>query len=219
LNLTFEVLEGLQKHSRPNDGEETRSPSLEAQVADLSDEITYYSHDLDDALDFAILDSDQLDESAVWRRSHERVAAQNPDLLGAELHKNIIRDIIDLQVRDVVATSAAAITAAAPADAEAVRRLPARLIRYSDSLGTENRELRRFLYANVYYHPRVAQVNQRACEMLRAVFAAFVQEPERLGDAAARRIESQGLYRTVCDYIAGMTDRYLLEEHARLTQS
>ena len=219
LNLTFEVLEGLQKHSQPNDGEEKRSPSLEAQVADLSDEITYYSHDLDDALDFAILDSDQLDESAVWRRSHERVARQNPDLLGAELHKNIIRDIIDLEVRDVVATSAAAITAAAPADAEAVQRSPKKLIRYSDSLGTENRELRRFLYANVYYHPRVAQVNQRACEMLRAVFAAFVQEPERLGDAAARRIESQGLYRTVCDYIAGMTDRYLLEEHARLAES
>jgi dGTPase len=93
------------------------------------------------------------------------------------------------------------------------------LIRYSDSLGAANRELRRFLYANVYYHPRVAQVNQRACEMLRAVFEAYVREPERLGDAAARRIESEGLQRTVCDYIAGMTDRYLLEEHARIVAS
>lgn len=216
LNLTYEVLEGLQKHRAPNDGEAPRAPSLEAQVADLADEITYYSHDLDDALDFAILDSDQLDESAIWRRSHERVGARNSDLVGTELHKNIIRDIIDLQVRDVVATSARTIAAAAPNDAEAVRRRPEKLIRYSEELGAANRELRKFLYENVYYHPRVAQVNRRACEMLRAVFAGYVREPVRLGDAATRRIESQGLHRTICDYIAGMTDRYLLEEHARL---
>jgi len=206
------VLEGLRKH------EEGISLSLEAQIADLADEITYYSHDLDDALDFAIIDSDQLDKSAIWQRSHERVSARYPDLLGTELHKNIIRDTIDLQVRDVVATSAAAIAAVAPANVEEVRQQPAPLIRYSDAQGEANRELRTFLYENVYYHPRVAEVNRRACEMLRAVFAAFVQEPERLGDAATRRIESEGLERTVCDYIAGMTDRYLLEEHARLVE-
>ena len=212
LNLTCEVLEGLRKH------EEGISLSLEAQIADLADEITYYSHDLDDALDFAIIDSDQLDKSAIWQRSHERVSARYPDLLGTELHKNIIRDTIDLQVRDVVATSAAAIAAVAPANVEEVRQQPAPLIRYSDAQGEANRELRTFLYENVYYHPRVAEVNRRACEMLRAVFAAFVQEPERLGDAATGRIESEGLERTVCDYIAGMTDRYLLEEHARLVE-
>ncbi len=194
-------------------------PPLDAQVADLADEITYYSHDLDDALDFAILDSDQLDESAIWRRSHERVAARYPELSGAELHKNIIRDIIDLQVRDGVAASAAKIAAAGPVNAEAVRRQPEKLIRYSAELAAANRKLRKFLYENVYYHPRVAEVNRRACEMLRAVFEAYVREPERLGDAAARRIESEGLHRTVCDYIAGMTDRYLLEEHARFASS
>ncbi len=213
LNLTFEVLEGLRKRNKET------PPSLEAQIADLADEITYYSHDLDDALDFAILDSDQLDDSAIWQRSHQRVAHRNPDLLGAELHKNIIRDIIDLQVRDVVATSARGIAAAAPADPEAARRQPASLIRYSEEAGVANKELRNFLYENVYYHPRVAEVNQRACEMLRTVFAAYVEEPERLGDTAARRIESQGLHRTVCDYIAGMTDRYLLEEHSRLAST
>src|SRR5262245_55432219 len=209
LNLTFEVLEGLRKHA-------VEEASVEAQIADLADEITYYSHDLDDALDFAILDSDQLDESAVWQRSHERVSARHPELLGAELHKNVIRDIIDLQVRDVVATSAAAISVAKPANGAEARRHFPRLIRYSDWLATANRELREFLYAHVYYHPRVAEVNRRACDMLRSVFAVYLREPERLGDAATRRIESEGLYRTVCDYIAGMTDRYLLEEYNRL---
>ncbi len=212
LNLTYEVLEGLRKH------DEGAAPSLEAQIANLADEITYYSHDLDDALDFAILDSDQLDESAIWQRSHERVATRNPGLLGTELHKNIIRDIIDLQVRDVVATSATAIAAAGPTSVEEVLGRKEPLIRYSDEQGVTNRELRRFLYENVYYHPRVAEVNRRACEMLRAVFVAFVREPERLGEAATRRIEGEGLHRTVCDYIAGMTDRYLLEEHARLAR-
>ena len=210
LNLSFEVLEGLRKH------EEDKAPTLEAQIADLADEITYYSHDLDDALDFAILDSDQLDESAIWRRSHGRVVARHPELVGAELQKNVIRDLIDLQVRDVVATSAASISKSKPSNAEDARRESARLIRYSDELSAANRELRAFLYANVYYHPRVAEVNRRACEMLRSVFVAYLREPEKLGDAAGRRIESEGLYRTVCDYIAGMTDRYLLEEHVRL---
>ena len=211
LNLTCEVLDGLRKR------DQAISASLEAQIADLADAITYYSHDLDDALDFAILDSDQLDESAIWRRSHVRVAHRNPDLAGAELHKNIIRDIIDLQVRDVVATSAEALAAAAPRTMEEARRQPARLIRHSEELELANRELRKFLYENVYYHPRVAEVNRRACEMLRAVFVAYLEDPARLGDTAARRIEGEGLHRTVCDYIAGMTDRYLLEEHARLT--
>jgi dGTPase len=225
LNLTTEVREGLRKHDvaqvsnlpSNREGRFQTCPTLEAQIADLADEITYYSHDLDDALDFAILDSGQLDESAIWQRSHARILARHPSLLGADLHKNIIRDIIDLQVRDVVATSAFAIAAAAPANAGEAQRQPAPLIRYSEELRTANRALREFLYANVYHHPRVAEVNRRACEMLRSVFAAYLREPERLGDAAVRRIESEGLYRTVCDYIAGMTDRYLLEEHARLT--
>ena len=100
--------------------------------------------------------------------------------------------------------------------ADEVRRQPSPLICYSEALLEANREFRRFLYKNVYYHPRVAEVNRRACEMLRAVFEAYVLAPERLGDAATKRIESEGLHRTICDYIAGMTDRYLLEEHARL---
>jgi dGTPase len=97
-----------------------------------------------------------------------------------------------------------------------VRRQEFPLIRYSEERLAANQELRRFLYKNVYYHPRVAEVNRQACEMLRAVFEAYVRAPDLLGDAAARRIESEGLHRTVCDYVAGMTDRYLIEEHTRL---
>ena len=189
-----------------------RAPSLEAQIADLADEITYYSHDLDDAVDFEILSGRQLEENAIWQMSHETVRARYPDAREPDLHKLIIRDIIDMQVRDVVTSSARAIAEAAVQSADEVRRCSTKLIRYSDELSEANRELRRFLYQNVYYHPRVAEVNQQACEMLRRVFEAYVLDPERLGDSAAKRIQTEGLHRTVCDYIAGMTDRYLMEE-------
>jgi len=222
LNLTFEVREGLRKHQAFYDspivgGEKYRSPSLEAQVANLADEITYYSHDLDDAVDFEILGSAQLEEDAVWRGSRKSVLARYPEVREPELHKIIIRDIIDVQVRDVIATSVVAIEHAGVKSADEVRRQPAPLISYSDKLLQANDQLRRFLYKNVYYHPRVAEVNQQACEMLRSVFEAYLLAPDLLGDTAGKRIESEGLHRTICDYIAGMTDRYLLEEHARLT--
>ena len=222
LNLTFEVREGLRKHQAfydpPAPGEgKYRCPSLEAQVADLADEITYYSHDLDDALDFEVLSVARLEQNEVWRRSHHAVIGRYPDACEPELHKLIIRDIIDTQVRDVITTSARSIADAGVQTAEQVRRQPGSLIRYSDDLFQANRALRKFLYQNVYYHPRVTAVNQRACEMLRKVFEAYLVDPTRLGEAATKRIEKQGLYRTICDYVAGMTDRYLMEEYAALT--
>jgi dGTPase len=210
LNLTFEVREGLRKRRKEH------WPTLEAQVADIADEITYYSHDLDDAVDFEILKPEQLQQVAVWNRSCEAVQEKFPDAQEPELHQLIIRNIIDVQVRDVVTSSAAAIAAAGVQSADDVRRQDAALIRYSDELRAANRELRRFLYDNVYYHPRVAEINRRACEMLRTVFFAYVENPDSLGEGALKRIEAEGLHRTVCDYIAGMTDRYLMEEHARI---
>ena len=211
LNLTFEVREGLQKHRNE------KCPSLEAQVGDLADEITYSSHDLDDAVDFEILSTAQLEEIAVWRHSHAAVSSRYADAREPELHKLIIRDIIDVQVRDVVTSSADAIAAAGVQTPDDVRGQERALIRYSDDLLAANRELRRFLYKNVYYHPRVAEVNRQACEMLRTVFFAYVADSQALGEGAMKRIEAEGLERTVCDYLAGMTDRYLMEEHARIT--
>src|SRR6185295_18993784 len=173
----------------------------------------------DDAVDFEILDSSQLEESKVWQSSHTTVLQRYPDVREPELHQLIIRDIIDVQVRDVVTTSAATIGQAGVQSADEVRLQEKPLIRYSDELLEANRELRKFLYRNVYYHQRVAEVNRKACEMLRAVFEAYVGAPDSLGEAATKRIDSEGLHRTICDYIAGMTDRYLIEEYGRLSQA
>jgi dGTPase len=221
LNLTFEVGEGLRKHERPYSfpspaKKNYHCPSLEAQVANLADEITYYSHDLDDAVDFEILSPAQLEENEIWRTSHRAVLGRYTAAREPALHKLIIRDIIDNEVHDLVATSAKSIGESAVQCADDVREQPAALIRYSNELAESNRGLRRFLYQNVYYHSRVAEVNRRACEMLRRVFEAYLAHPDRLGDAATRRIENEGLHRTVCDYVAGMTDRYLMEEYERI---
>lgn len=222
LNLTWEVREGLQKHARfyekPDEalGESYPCPSLEAQIANLADEITYYSHDLDDGLEFHLITPAQLAELELWQESHGEVSRHFPELSGRELNGYVIRCMIDRQVHDVIATSAAAIAAAGVQSVDDVRRQPQLLIRYSEERLAANRKLRRFLYQNLYYHPEVAAVNQRACTLLREVFLAYLAKPERLGRNTAKRIETDGLHRTVCDYLSGMTDRYLIEEHARL---
>ncbi len=201
LNLTFEVREGLRKHERPYKfpppgAEAYNCSSLEAQVADLADEITYYTHDLDDAVDFEILSPEQLEYNDVWRNSHRAVLARYTGVREPELHKLIIRDIIDNEVHDLVSSSAESIAESGVQSADEVRRQRVPLIRYSSELAEANRSLRKFLYQNVYYHPRVSELNRRACEMLRRVFEAYFAGPDRLGEGAMRRIEKEGLHRT-----------------------
>ena len=158
----------------------------------------------------------RLEENEVWRTSHRAVLARYTHAREPELHKLIIREIIDREVHDLVATSAESIAESGVQSADDVRWQTAPLIRYIDELAEANRALRKFLYQNVYYHPRVAEVNQRACEMLRRVFEAYLADPDRLGEGATRRVDKEGLHRTVCDYIAGMTDRYVMEEYGRI---
>jgi dGTPase len=221
LNLSFEVLEGLHKHTAPpRPGKAKRSatfhqPSLEAQIANLADEITYYSHDLDDGLDSRLIDPAQLAGLAVWSRSYDEVRRDFPRLPGPRLHAYVIRCIIDRQVQDVISNSAAAIHASGVRSAADARRQRRPLIRYSAGLRAANRALRKFLYANLYYHPGVATFNRRACRMLRDVFNLYVRDPSLLGRSAARRLPREGLARSVCDYLSGMTDGYLLDEYVR----
>ena len=221
LNLSHEVREGLQKHARFYEStkpgaKRTAHPSLEAQVANLADEITYYSHDLDDGLDFRLLEPKQLANLEAWSETEKQVRSDFPGLKGAEFRAYVIRCLIDRQVADVIRTSSARIDASGVRSADDVRAQPRPLIAYSAALRRANLQLRKFLYKNLYYHPRVAGANKAACKMLGDVFDAYLKKPELLGEATARRVEKGGLHRTVCDYVSGMTDRYLLDEHARL---
>ena len=222
LNLSFEVLEGLHKHHAPPPkapGRRTAAvfhPSLEAQIANLADEIAYYSHDLDDGLDSGLIDPAQLASLEVWRHSFEEVRRDFPRLSGRELNGYVIRCIIDRQAQDVISTSARAIATSGVQSPDEVRRLRRPLIRYSPELRAGNRALRKFLYANLYYHPDVAGMNQRACRMLRGLFKAYLGAPSLLGGKAAVRVRREGLERCVCDYVSGMTEGYVQEEYGRV---
>ena len=221
LNLSFEVLEGLHKHAIPPRPRARRAaappvfqPSLEAQIANLADEITYYSHDLDDGLEARLIDPAQLAGLDVWRQSFEEVRRDFPRLAGPRLNAYVIRCIIDRQVQDVISTSAQAIAASRVRTVEEVRRRRRPLITYSPGLRAANRALRKFLYANLYYHPGVAGINNRACRMLRAVFRLYLRNPALRSTIRPARRESYE--RALCDHLSGMTDGCLLDEHARL---
>lgn len=220
LNLTWEVREGLRKHARFHEsakgGTKHPSPSLEAQIANLADEITYYSHDLDDGLDAGLIEMKQFAGLDAWAESEAQVRQHFPKLKGKDLASYVIRCLIDRQVQDVITASAAAIAKAGVESADDVRRQPRPLIRYSDALRRANAKLRKFLYAELYYHEGVAGVNQRACELLTRVFESYLDDPRQLGRTTAKRLERDGIHRTVCDFVAGMTDRYLIQEHERL---
>jgi len=223
LNLTWEVREGLAKHYTAYDhptrrkGFAAMSASLEAQVASLADEITYYSHDLDDGLDSGLLSETELKrEVRLWRQATRMVEREYGRLPGECRRYFIIRCIIDLQVKDVVSTTEKLIRAAGVASAGEVRRQPRPLVRYSPKHGESNLELRRYLYKNLYFNPEVQQPNMRAVRLLDALFHYYAANPSLLGASSRRRLRQDGLHRVICDYLSGMTDRYAIQEHQRL---
>lgn len=223
LNLTWEVREGLAKHVTTHDrprglpGFEARSPSLEAQVANLADEIAYYSHDLDDGLEAGLLSESALRRHVrVWRQADARVRRAHGQLADECRRHFIIRCIIDDQVHDVVETTERRLRAARVRSADAVRRRLRPLAAYSPSQRASNFELRTYLYRNLYESRAVQAPHSRATEMLEDLFHHYLKNPHDLGEQSRRRAGTEGLHRTVCDYLAGMTDRYAAQEHDRL---
>ncbi|HEX7569812.1 MAG TPA: deoxyguanosinetriphosphate triphosphohydrolase [Verrucomicrobiae bacterium] len=223
LNLSWEVLEGLAKHHTAYDRPDRRKDfaakhsSLEAQIANLSDEITYYSHDLDDGLDSGLLSETHLTKNVrVWAQAARAVKKEHGALPDECRRYFTIRTIIDLQIRDVVETSERLIEKAGVQSADDVRRFPKALIQYSPERRKLNLELRKYLYKNLYYNPVVHQPNLRAVKMLGQLFNYYLAHPKEIGDSSRRRLKKTGLHRAVCDYLAGMTDRYVMLESARI---
>lgn len=223
LNLTWETREGLVKHhtsyDHPEQGGEFPGPSssLEAQVANLSDEIAYYSHDLDDGLDSGLLSDKKLrKEVAIWRQAAREVEREYGKLPDEPRHYFIIRCLIDSQVHDVVETTEKRLLKAGVKSADDVRALKAALVAYSPKRRALNLELRDYLYDNLYYNPVVHEPNLRAVRMMEQLFSYYLEHPREIGEQSRRRSPQIGLHRATCDYIAGMTDRYLMLEHQRV---
>jgi dGTPase len=233
LNLTFETREGILKHCSPANARRLgelgerflrrRQPSLEAQLANLADAIAYNNHDVDDGIRAGLITLDELREVAIFRRQYELVADRYPDLGPRRLVHEVVRRMIDYLVNDLISTSEAAITAAAPASVEDVRARAEPLLTFSDEVEVEHLELKRYLRQHLYKHYRVLRMTTKARRVVRALFEAMLEDIELMPpehQEAARRMEAAdgrpGRARAVADYIAGMTDRYAIREYGRL---
>jgi dGTPase len=223
LNLTWEVREGLVKHLTSYDlpgarkGFDAKSPSLEAQVANLADEITYYSHDLDDGLAAGLFMEKNLDRDVeVWGEAARAVRKEYGALPDECRRYFIIRCIIDCEVKDVVYTTEERIAAAGVKAADDVRRQARPLVQYSPRRKKLNLELRDYLYKNLYFNPEVHGPNRRAVKLLEELFAYYLEHHDAIGEISQRRAKTDGWPRAICDYLAGMTDRYAIQEHQRL---
>ena len=224
LNLTFEAREGILKHCSLRSaralgdvGErfiKKHRPSLEAQIANLADEIAYNNHDVDDGLRSGLLELASLAQVGIVGRHMKVVLREYPRLAGRRLVHETVRRMIDTLVTDLIRASADNIRRAAPASLEEVRRARA-LIAFSPRILAESRELKRFLHDNLYRHYRVVRMSAKAHRIVTELFGAFRSDPRLLSPEFQARAHEDAP-RAIADYIAGMTDRYAILEHRRL---
>lgn len=224
LNLCFETREGVLKHCsitharRLGDvGERfvTRSqPSIEAQIANLADEIAYNNHDVDDGLRSGLISVEQLCELELFAHHYERVRRRYPDVQGRRLTSEIIRAMINTLVLDLTDTTLSRLAEHDPRSVDDVRQAPA-LVAFSPAIRQQADELKRFLLDNLYRHYRVMRMMTKARTIVRELFVAFMDDP-RLLDRDHRRDDDTAQARAIADYIAGMTDRYAIKEHRQL---
>jgi dGTPase len=225
LNLCFETREGILKHCSAANARRLgelgerflrgRQPSLEAQVANLADEIAYNNHDVDDGLRSGLIGLEQLDGIELFARHRRAVERAYPGLGGRRLVHETIRRMIDDLVVDLLGETQRRIDAAGVGAIEDVRAAPP-LVAFSDGMRERSAQLKRFLHAGLYRHPRVDEVMDHARRVVRELFDAYLADPARLPPEHRERVGTLGA-RAVADYIAGMTDRFALREHARLT--
>src|SRR6202012_931196 len=223
LNLSWEVREGLAKHYTAYDhpsrrkGFDAKNSSLEAQIANVADELTYYSHDLDAGLDSELLSEKKLIANVeIFANAAASVKKQYGRLPDESRRYFIIRTIIDMQIRDLVEHSERLIQKAGVTSADQVRLNPKALVAHSSERHQQNLEFPKYLYKNLYFNPVVHQPNRRGVKLLERLFHYFLAHPEELGENTQKRVKKTGLHRAVCDYLAGMTDRYVALESERI---
>ena len=243
LNLTFETREGILKHCSRKHAEQIEArepggvgqrfllrqqPALEAQLCNLADEIAYNAHDIDDGVRSGLITMEQLEDVPLFDRYRAQALADHPHL-DQPAHRRrwlneAIRRMLSDQVYDVIATTRAALAECAPADADAVRQAGRPLVGFSEGMRAESQTLKRFLFSQLYRHPQVMQTTRQAQQVVRELFAIYMQRPQEMKPAFAARAAqaiaegaTERQARTVADFVAGMTDRFAGSEHQRLT--
>jgi dGTPase len=233
LNLSFETREGILKHCSKGKAKllgavgerfiNGQQPSLEAQLTDLADAIAYNSHDVDDGLRAGMFELQDLAGVELLADVLDGIRQQHGSLSVRRTQHEIVRQMINLQVSDLIKVSQASITKADVADIEAVRHQPQRLIHFSETMQAQHLQLKRFLRENMYRHYRVRRMSAKAAHIISRLFEVFMNDIRMLSPEHARRARefeqrdsAAGRARAVADYIAGMTDRYAIKEYNRL---
>lgn len=221
LNLTWETREGIVKHETEYDVSDASEYDanlrghLEAQIANAADELAYSAHDLDDGLRSGMITAPMLEGVTLWQILVERLGGVGGYL--EELSRNqLIRSLIGLEVNDLIETAHKRIRECGAQSSEELQKLSYNVIGVSEELCRHNRQLKDFLYANLYKHHRVLRMQMKAEKIISDLFHAYVGQPGMLPKHIQPSIEKEGLERAVCDYIAGMTDRYAVQEHEKL---
>ena len=223
LNLSWEVKESIVKHISPYDHTSTTTeyniderPLLEAQIVDKADSIAYDNHDLDDSLKAGIITDSDLQTVDLWRETQEKVKQKyvinNHDILIAQT----VRTLINMEVTDLLENTLSRLKREGIKTVKDVRNHPNLIVSFSPALSEQKKKLQNFLFKNVYQHYRVARMSDKAKRFLEELFVAFINNPKQLPAEYQRWIEEAGLYQGVCDYIAGMTDRFAQDEYKKL---
>ena len=223
LNLSWEVKESIVKHISPYDHTSTTTeyniderPLLEAQIVDKADSIAYDNHDLDDSLKAGIITDDDLQTVDLWRETQKKVKQKyvinNHDILIAQT----VRTLINMEVTDLLENTLSRLKREGIKTVKDVRNHPNLIVSFSPALSEQKKKLQNFLFKNVYQHYRVARMSDKAKRFLEELFIAFIKNPKQLPSEYQRWIEEASLYQGVCDYIAGMTDRFAQDEYKKL---
>jgi len=222
LNLTFEVREGIIKHSRTYSAAEfpalveyrlDERPTLEAQLIDLVDEIAYNTADLDDGFESRLFDFDLLrSEVPMFDEIYAEIERRYPQGRRKLKFNEALKQILNRLVTDLIDNTVIKVQQSAAKDSEAIRLLPKRLAAFSPEIAAKNADLKRFLYTHLYSHPAIAEDRDRSVASLDALFLFFIDHPERMPKQYAELTENEPRHRVICDYIAGMTDHFLLRQ-------
>lgn len=222
LNLTWETREGIIKHSSDYDHPDAsdfapgKHSSLEAQLIDIADEIAYNNHDLDDGLSSHILHIEDIEQLTLWKMAKEQVAVSHLKD-EKEMIYAIIRSIINLLVSDLIVCTQQNIETHNIKTVDDVRNADRKIACFSDEIIAANRELKDFLKQKLYQHYRVSRMTLKAEKVITDLYTFYTEHPEILDDEVQERCQNIGTVQAITDYIAGMTDRYAIEEHKKLT--
>ena len=224
LNLSWEVREGIIKHSSPYDAPtDTMTgfmpgviPSIEAQIINYADEIAYNNHDIDDGLKSGYISLELLEKVSLWQQVSEGVRQKYPAIDDRRLVFQTISALIGLQIGDLCSAITANLARFNITSLEDLRLVNQAVVHFSDEITIQNMELKRFLFENLYRHHKVDKMRVKAEIFITRLFETFIRYPNLLPPKYQARYEQCGLQRVVCDYIAGMTDRFALDEYKRL---